>query len=243
MAENSGFRLPRRLVEASVALTVACIVVLLAGPYLYRLWRRERLRVAAQEIYTLVVAERLKAVKMNQLVVMWVDPKTRQVVAWADLPPYNFVQDDGETTVLRFRIRSGVFFRYAPSGSEVNGTDSVAFDTYRGDPQITDRIVFHPDGTLEPPQDPNSKAPMRPGSTTASVPYGSINCNPHDSCRGIYISDRPAGGPEANRNTFRISVNDFGPTGRVSLLKWLPLSEGGNPGETNYVPPPWKWVD
>jgi type II secretory pathway pseudopilin PulG len=243
MAENPGRRLPQRVVETLVALTVACIVALLAGPYLYRLWRRERLRVAAQEIYTLVVAERLKAVKMNQQVVMWVDPKTRQVVAWGDLPPYNFVQDAGEMTVLRFRIRSGVFFRYAPSGSEVNGPDSVAFDNYRGDPQITDRIVFHPDGTLEPPQDPNSKPPKRPGATTASVPYGSINCNPGDSCRGIYISDRPAGGPEANRNTFRVSVNDFGPTGRVSLLKWLPLSEGGNPGETNYVPPPWKWVD
>jgi len=243
MAENPGSRFSRRVAEALVSLTVACIVALLAGPYLYRFWRRERLRVAAREISTLVVAERLQAVKLNQQVVMWVDLKTRQVVAWGDLPPYNFVQDAGESTVLRSRIRSGVFFRYAPSGGEVNGPDSVAFDNYRGDPQITDRIVFHPDGTLESPQDPNSKPPMRPGAITARVPYRSINCNPGDSCRGIYISDRPAGGPEANRNTFRISVNDFGPTGRVSLLKWLPLSEGGNPGETNYVPPPWKWVD
>jgi Tfp pilus assembly protein FimT len=243
MAENPGSRLSRHVVEALVALTVAGIVALLAGPYLYRLWRRERLRGAAQKIYTLVVAERLKAINLNQQVVMWIDPKARQVVAWGDRSPYNFVQDAGETTVLEFRIPSGVFFRYAPSGSEVNGPDSVAFDNYGGDPEITDRIVFHSDGTLEPPQDPNSKPPMRPGSTTASVPYKSINCSPGDSCRGIYISDRPAGGPEANRNTFRVSVNDFGPTGRVSLLKWLPLSEGGNPGETNYVPPPWKWVD
>ncbi len=242
MAENPERRLSRRAVEGMVAIIVACIVALLAGPYLYRLWRRERLRVAAQEIYTLVVAARLKAVKMNQQVVMWIDPKTRQAVAWGDVPPYNFVQDPGEATVLRFRVRSGVFFRYAPSG-EVNGPNSVAFDTYRGDPEVTDRIVFHPDGTLEAPQDPNSKAPMRPRAGIAGVPYGSINCNPGDSCRGIYISDRPGGGPEANRNTFRISVNDFGPTGRVSILKWLPASEGGNHGETNYVPPPWKWVD
>jgi hypothetical protein len=63
------------------------------------------------------------------------------------------------------------------------------------------------------------------------------------SCRGIYISDSPATGPEANRNTFRVSVNDFGPTGRTTILKWLPLSQGGNPEETNYVPPPWKWAD
>jgi type II secretory pathway pseudopilin PulG len=243
MARVTGGRFSRRAVEAIVALTVAGIVVLLAGPYLYRLWRRERLRIAAQEVYTLVVAARLQAVKLNQQVVLWIDPPTHEAIAWADTAPYNFVRDPDEAPVLRFRIRSGVFFRYAPSGDRVNDAKSVSFDTYRGDPEIVDRLVFHPDGTLESPQDPDSKTPMRPGVLTLSVPYGSINCNPQDSCRGIYISDRPLGGPEANRNTFRISVNDFGPTGRVSLLKWLPESEGGNPGETNYVPPPWKWVD
>ena len=189
------------------------------------------------------MAARLQAAKLNQQVVLRIDPPTRGAVAWADAVPYNYVQDPGEPTVLRFRVRSGVFFRYAPSGKEVNDPDSVSFDTYKGDPEIVDRVVFHPDGTLESPQAPNSKAPMRPGAITRSVAYGSINCNPGDSCRGIYISDRPAGGPEANRNTFRISVNDFGPTGRVSLLKWRPLSEGGNPGETNYVTPPWTWAD
>lgn len=225
-----------------VAITVASIVALLAGPYLYRLWRRERLRVAAQEIYTLVVASRLTAVKLNRQVVTWIDPKTRLVVSWADAPPFNYVQDPGEPTVLRFRVRSGVFFRYAPSGRDVNDENSVSFDTYGGDRELVDRIVFRPDGTLEPPQAPNSKAPQRPAAGP-NVPYGSVNCNPDDSCRGIYVSDRPAGGPEANRNTFRISVSDFGPTGRVSLLKWLPLSEGGTPGETDYVAVPWKWVD
>jgi type II secretory pathway pseudopilin PulG len=242
MARTPEHRLPRRLVETIVALTVAGIVVLLAGPYLYRLLRRERLRTAAQEVYTLVVAARLQAVKLNQQVVLWIEPATREAVAWADAAPLNFVRDPGEAVVLRFRIRSGVFFRYAPSG-EVNDANSVSFDGYRGDREIVDRVVFHPDGTLELPQAPNSKAPARPGRVTATVSYGSINCNPGDSCRGIYISDRSTGRPEASGNTFRIGVNDFGPTGRVSLLKWVPASQGGNPGETNYVPPPWKWVD
>lgn len=242
-AQDRGGRFSRRIVEAVVAMTVAGIVALLAGPYLYRLWRRERLRIAAQEVYTLVVAARLQAVKLNRQVVLWIDPRTREAVAWADTFPYNFVKDPGEPAIMLFRIRSGVFFRYAPSGDRVNDAKSVSFDMYGGDRKIVDRLVFHADGTLEPPQDPDSKPPRRPGAVTRNVPYGSINCNPDDSCRGIYISDRPASGPEANRNTFRISVNDFGPTGRVSLLKWLPLSEGGNPGETNYVPPPWKWVD
>ena len=242
MAQPSRGRFSRRAVEAIVALTVAGIVLLLAGPYLYRLWRRERLRIAAQEICTLVVAARLQAVKLGRQVVLWIDPRTHEAVAWADTAPYNFVRDPEEAPLLRSRIRSDVFFRYAPSG-ELNDPKSVSFDTYRGNREIVDRIVFHLDGTLESPEDPGSKRPMRPGVTTRSVPYGSIDCNPDDSCRGIYISDRPAGGPEANRNTFRISVNDFGPTGRISLLKWLPRSEGGNRGETNYVPPPWKWVD
>jgi hypothetical protein len=102
MAENPGRRLSRRVVEALVALTVACIVALLAGPYLYRL--------------------------------------------------------------------------------------------------------------------------MRPGATTASVPYGSTNCNPGDSCRGIYISDRPAGGPEANRNTFRVWYLMILPT---SLVAGFSLGRAG----------------
>lgn len=225
-----------------VAIIVASIVALLAGPYLYRLWRRERLRMAAREITTLVVAARLNAIKVNRQVVVWIDPKTHLAVGWADAPPYNFLQDPGEPTIQKFQVPSSIFFRYAPSGGEVNDENSVAFDGYGGDRELVDRIVFHPDGTIEPPQDPNSKAPLRPGAG-ASVPYGSINCNPGDSCRGIYISDKPIGGPEANRNTFRISVGDFGLTSRISLLKWLPLSEGGAPGETNYVPPPWKWVD
>ena len=242
MTKRPGGGLSKRAVEAMVAIIVAGIVCLLAGPYLYRLYRRERLRSAVQEISTTIIAARLKAVKQNRQVILWVDPARRLALAWADDPPDNFVQDPGEPTILRFRLRSEVFLRYAPSGDRVDGANAVAFDGYRGNPNLVDRIVFRPDGTLVAPEDPNSKAPRR-ATVTASVPYGSIDCNPGDSCRGIYVSDRPDSGPEANRNTFRVSVSDFGPTGRVTVLKWLPASQGGNPGETNYVPPPWKWVD
>jgi len=38
-------------------------------------------------------------------------------------------------------------------------------------------------------------------------------------------------------------VEDFGRTGRASLLKWLPTSDGDNAGENNYVPGPWVWAD
>ena len=225
-----------------VAIVVATIVCLLAGPYLFRLWRRERLRVAAQEVFTLVAAARLKAVNYNGQVVLWINPSTHLITAWTDAVPFNFQQDPGEPTILHLRLRQGVFF-LAPNGDEVNGPDSVAFDSYGGNPEIVDRVVFRPDGTLVLPQAPNSKAPMRPAVQTATVPPGSLDCNPGNSCRGIYISDRLRMGPHENPNTFRVSVSDFGPTGRVSLLKWLPPSEGGNPGENNYVPPPWRWAD
>ena len=144
--------------------------------------------------------------------------------------------------VLHLRLRTGVFFQ-SPDGDEVNGPDAVAFDTYGGNPEIVDRLVFRPDGTLLVPQAANSRPPRRPAAHTAAVPYGSINCNPNDICRGVYISDQPRTGAPVEPNTFRVSVGDFGPTGRVSILKWLPPSEGGNPGENNFVPPPWKWVD
>jgi len=242
-ARKPAARLSRRAVEAMVAVVVASLVCLLAGPYLYRLYQRERLRQGAQEISTMLLAARLTSLKLNRQIVLWFDPVNRVVTGWADDPPYNFIQDPGENTLLRFKIRSGIHFRYAPGGDRVNGPDAISFDGYEGNPDLVDRVAFRPDGTLFAPQSPNSKPPRRPRAVTAAVPFGSIDCNPDDSCRGIYISDRPDGGYEANRNTFRISVNDFGPTGRVTILKWLPASEGANPRETNYVPPPWKWVD
>jgi hypothetical protein len=242
MARLPGRYLSGRVVEVMVAITVASIVCLLSGPYLYRLWRRERLRIAAREVHTLVVAARLKAVKLNELVVLWINPSTRLMMAWADAPPYNFIQDPGEPTILHVRLRTGNFFQ-APDGDEVGGRDSVAFDTYNGDPEIADRIVFRSNGTLVAPQSPNSKTPTRPARYTATIPYGSVNCSSGDSCRGVYLTDRRLRGAGEKGNAFRVSVGDFGSLGRISILKWLPRSEGGNPGENNYVPPPWKWAD
>jgi len=67
------------------------------------------------------------------------------------------------------------------------------------------------------------------------------------SCGNVFeviqkFSDQPLTGDVANRNTFRISVDDFGPVGKASLLKWVPTSEGANAGEVNYVPSPWGWA-
>ncbi len=233
----------RRVVELMVAITVAGVVLLVAGPYLYRLWKREQLRIAVSEIYAFVAASRLHAVKHDRLVVVFVDLKGRRIMSWADSPPYDLVQEPGEPTLQQLPLPPSLFFRYAPNGDAVDDADAVCFDGYNGDRDLVDRIVFQPDGTLLFPQALNSRQPLRPRTYTAAVPYGSIDCNPGNRCRGIYIADRPEAGATSNRNAFRISVDDFGRSGRISLLKWLPLSEGGNRGETNYVPPPWRWVD
>src|SRR5262249_1758 len=157
---------------------------------------------------------------------------------WADQPPENYTQDAGEPTLLSVQIPAGLALKAAPDGG-----DGGAFDGYLGQDALGNRIVFKPDGSIVSPSAPNSKPPLKPGLPTAPVRGGSINCNPDRQCRGIYLSDGEQTGDLPNRNAFRISVDDFGPGGPVTLLKWLPTAMGGNRGEVNYVPPPWKWVD
>jgi hypothetical protein len=72
------------------------------------------------------------------------------------------------------------------------------------------------------------------------VPYSSVDCPPA-RCRGIFFSDHAGGRP--GRNLFRVSVDGAWNVGRVSLLKWVPPEEGGNTGETDFAPSPWRWVD
>src|SRR5437773_880089 len=167
----------RRVVELMVAITVAGVVLLIAGPYLYRLWKRERLRIAVSEVYAFVAASRLHAVKHERLVVVFVDLKGRRMVSWADLPPYDLVQEPGEPTLRQLPLPPSLVFRYAPNGDAVDDADAVCFDGYNGDRDLVDRIVFQPDGTLLSPQAPNSRQPLRPRTYTATVPYGSIDCN------------------------------------------------------------------
>ena len=60
-------RLSKRAVELMVAITIAGVFLLIAGPYLYRLWKREKLRIAVTEVYALVAASRLHAVRRDRL--------------------------------------------------------------------------------------------------------------------------------------------------------------------------------
>jgi Tfp pilus assembly protein FimT len=230
------------MIEMIIVVALIGIMAVFAAAYLRSIFKREKLKSVVKEIYSIVLATRMQAVRRNAPCVMLIDPVNRIVTVWADSPPFNYIQDPSEPTLISFVIPDNVTFQFAPSGA-VNDSAAVAFDSYLGNAALVDRIVFKGDGTLDPPQAPGDNRPLKAGSVTATVPVGSINCNPGGQCRGIYISDKPGAGDVADRNTFRISVDDFGASGKASLLKWVPTPAGGNGGEINYAPVPFRWAD
>lgn len=233
-----GFERFFKSIETVVAMAILASVCLFAGAYFYTILRRERIKAAAREVHLLVLAARMQAVRRERYVVLQVDVGSRELVSWIDEPPENFERDPSERALGSYRIPEAVALRSV--GGDVDGPDSVSFDTYQWNDALVDRIVFRGDGSLVMPQALNSRPPVRPRTVTASVPSTSINC-PSAGCRGIFLADRSGRG--TGRNVFRISVDDFGRVGKTSLLKWLPPGHGGNSGERDFTPPPWKWVD
>ncbi len=231
------------ILETLIIIAIIAIVLGFAAPFIQRILRRERLRSSVREVYSIVLAARMQAAKRNTQTIVWFDLANHRVLAWPDNLPYNYVKDAGEIAFANYQVPKYIYFRFAPNGSAVDSATAVAFDTYNGNPALADMIVFRGDGTLLPPGSVSSAAPARPGTYTANVTNGSVNCNAGGRARGVYMSDQPTTNDVNDRNTFRISVDDFGSTGKCSLLKWLPTSEGGNAGEFNYVPGPWKWAN
>lgn len=231
------------ILETLIIIAIIAIVLGFAAPFIQRILRRERLRSSVREVYSIVLAARMQAAKRNTQTIVWFDLANHRVVAWAENLPYNYVQDGTEIAFANYQVPKYIYFRFAPNGGAVDSASAVAFDTYGGNPALTDMIVFRGDGTLLPPGAVNSQQPARPGSYTATVPNGSVNCNSGTRARGVYMADQPTTNDVNDRNVFRISVDDFGSTGKASLLKWLPSSEGGNAGEFNYVPGPWVWAN
>jgi hypothetical protein len=225
-------------VEMVVATAIFASVFLFTLGYLYTIVHRERMKTAVREIYSLTLATRMQAVRRDSNVVLQIDIANRELTSWADAPPSNFVRDASEPILNAYRVPVYVSFR-ALTGP-LDGPDSIAFDGYGGEASLVDRLVFRSNGSLLPPQAANSRPATRPAEFTADVPSGSVNCR-SVGCRGIFLADRAADG--SSRNLFRISVDDFARIGKASLLKWLPPEQGGNSGERDFVPPPWKWED
>ena len=231
------------MIEMLIVMLLLAIVTLFMTPFIQRILRRERLRSSVREVHSIVLSARMQAAKRGRQVIVFFDLPKHQVFSWADDLPYNYVRDNTEPLLANYQVPAYVYFRCAPFGAGVDSASAVSFDDYLGDTTRTDMIVFQADGSILNPQSSDSRRPRRPGSYTATVPSGSIDCNPSQRCRGIYMSDNTTAGDVADKNTFRISVDDYGSTGRVSLLKWIPTDQGGNPGEINYVPSPWIWAD
>ena len=225
-------------VEMIVAVAIFASVFVFTLAYLHTIVQREKMKAAVREVHSLVLATRMQAVRRDTNVVLEVDGRRRRLTSWADAAPSNFVRDESEPILSVTSLPPFVHLRSIDG--PVGGPDSVSFDHYGGDASLVDRVVFRSNGGLVLPQAPNSQPPLRPAAFTSDVPATSVNCR-GEGCRGIYLADRSAGGP--NRNLFRVSVDDFGRVGKASLLKWLPPEHGGNTGERDFVPPPWKWVD
>ena len=215
-------------IEVAVVIALAAIVTSVTMPQMNRLLRHARLRSAVREMYAIVLATRMQAVKRDTQVVMYVDMNRRSVRTWADKTPYNYIQDANEPTINSYMLPQNVYIQ------------SVNFDWYGGDKSLKDMVVFQGDGTPVDPQKKAGKQAARPTPYTATVPPGSVDCK--GNCRGIFVSDKTNGDADS-QDIFRISVDDFGPSGRASLLKRLSKNQGANKGEVNYVPPPWSWVN
>lgn len=226
------------LAELIAVIGIMGVLLVITVPFIFRIYKRERLRSSVQEVYSQVLAARMQAVKRNGSVVVFVDLVNRNVVTWQDLPPNNYTQDVGEPTILQYHLPDFVVFSFAPGGF-TDDAKAISFDKYAGNAAVVDKIIFQGDGSLLQPQAANSARPAKPGAYTGRVTAGSIDCVA-SLCRGIYMTDRDSSF-DPNRNVFRLSVDDFGTSGKASLLKYLPAEFGGRAGETDYVPGPWVW--
>jgi hypothetical protein len=242
-----------------VVLTLAGTASLFAGTLTVRLYRRYSLFAAAKQVQYLVLATRMQSIRRNQNAVLFVDIANRRVFSFAD-PNGNFVRDAGEPILNEFVVPPVVVFSRPPQ-NQVDGADAVSFDGYAGDGRLVDMIVFTPDGKIVPPQGNDSNAPRPPPSYPPDIPYGSIECrgtnvpstglpplrgqangNNGMGCRGIFMGRMTANGSALSDDIFRISADDLGPSGKVTLLKWI----GSENREGLYfVPsnPGWTWFD
>jgi type II secretory pathway pseudopilin PulG len=238
------------LAELIIVVGIFGLMTAVATPYLLKLGRHSKLLGQVHEIQTTLLAARMQAIKRNQQVVVQFfisDPTNCPgggscAITFVDTNR-DFVQNGGEPTIGTYSVtqEQRVFFLNPTNPSSPNR--GIAFDTYNGIP-VVDLIAFQGDGTVANPQAAYCARPTKPGSYTATVPSGSINCGGVGDCRGIYITNDPNTAVIPERDAFRISVDDFGSNGKVSVLKWLPTVHGGNGGEANFVPgSPWIWLN
>lgn len=246
------------LAEVLAVLVVFTIAVLIAGQNMLRLIHRYQTTSAVREVYSVILATRMLAIKSARNAVVQFDVPGNSVRAWIDNNG-NFAQDADEPTRLIFMVPPITRFSFPRGGNQWD----VAFDGYKGDRTLTDRIVFQPDGTIVRPECTKCNSPREiPRASRRNlypdVPAGSIDCrgtnvpstglpplhgtwngNNGFGCRGVYMT-RVIGTSTLSDDVFRISIDDFRRS--VSILKWVgPDTRGG----VLFVPPnpAWIWFD
>jgi hypothetical protein len=249
------------LAEALAVTVILAIILLFTSQNMLRLIHRYQTTSAVREVYSIVLATRMLAVRSAQNAVVQFDTRENRVWAWID-GNGNFSQDANEPTQLMFMVPPITRFSFPRGGNQWD----IAFDGYNGDNRLTDRIVFRPDGTIVDPECTKCNSPRQIDRRTTrtgqnaypDVPSGSIDCrgtnipstglpplhgtwngNNGFGCRGVYMT-RVIGTDTLSDDVFRISVDSFRRS--VSILKWVgPDTRAG----VLFVPPhpAWTWFD
>src|SRR5437667_7831541 len=126
---RSSFERGFTAIELLVAMAILASVCLFAGAYLRTILRREKVKASVREIYTLVLAARMQALRRDSNVVLQVDLAAREVTAWADKSP-NFIRDSTEPVLDSYRLPTDLGFRSARGA--MGRSESVAFADYLG---------------------------------------------------------------------------------------------------------------
>lgn len=233
-----GFSLLEALVVIAILAVVAAMAVGLVGQEV----RRARLTGAGRDLRSVLWEARMAAVRSGHNVVVEFDTSSNPMRATvfedysADPafphPPAEAANDGNgvrdtygsdsldEPVLRQYALPAHAVFR-RPGGSP-GDADSVAYDGVVPRPglaPLADRIIFLPGGASIPPT-------ANPAPTRSSLGEGVLDCGNH--ARGIYIADEKAA------DFFRVAVDDFGSSGRVSVLKQIPP----NP---DFGPAPWRW--
>lgn len=235
---TAGFSLLEFLVVLAIVAILATLAVGLIGQEV----RRGRILGATREIRSVLWEARMEAVRSGHNVVVQFDTTAAPMALtvfedYAADPTFphpaaeanndgNGVRDtygspaQDEPVLRRYSLPAHVAFRYP--GAAPGDANSIAFDGVVPRPglaPLNDRVIFLPTGASIAPT-------VNPAPAKSSLGVGVLDCS--NNAKGIYLAD------DAGRDFFRVSVDDFGFSGKVTILKqWPP-----NP---NFGPAPWKW--
>jgi len=198
-----------------IALILGVSAIVLSGGY----FRHARLQGTARDIRQLLWQGRQRAIRIGVPVVIQFSSSDDSATMYQDTNG-NGAQDTGEATLGTYTLPKYVHFWKMPSGAK-GDANAVAFDSVTpsgGGTAIDDAVIFLASGASIAPSNPV------PSVSTAGI----YTCA--TTTKGIYIRD------ERSSDCFRISVDDVGTSGRVTIVKNITAAG------TTYGPQPWNWL-